>query len=137
MVVFRRSIKCLGTIRTVLLVATLASVTIAGAARANADVLFEGYAKVMLGSKHVGYAIQRYDFDNKKKEFLATTFLKTKPEAGNLTESTQARATASFKPISYKYTSAVGDKAKLIDASFTGDKMTLTIVEGGKRRDLR
>ena len=106
------------------------------ASHAQADLLFEGYAKVLLGGKHVGYAIQRYEFDVKKKEFLATTFLKTKPDSGNLTESTQARASADLKPLSYKYTSAVGDKAKLIDAKFSGDNMTLTIVEGGSRRVL-
>lgn len=103
---------------------------------ARAQVLFEGYSKVLLGGKHVGFTIQRYEFDQKKKEFLATSFLKTTPDGGNLTESTQSRASATLKPIAYKFTSAAGDKVKLIDATFKNDTMTGTVVENGQRKNL-
>ncbi|MES2962446.1 MAG: hypothetical protein V4760_01055 [Bdellovibrionota bacterium] len=103
---------------------------------AHAQILFEGYSKVMLGAKHVGFTIQRYEYDAKKKEFLATSFLKTSPDGGNITESTQSRASASLKPIGYKYTNATGDKVKMIDATFKGETMTLVIVENGQRKAL-
>lgn len=103
---------------------------------ARAQVLFEGYSKVLLGNKHVGFTVQRYEFDQKKKEFVATSFLKTGPEGGNITESTQSRASATLKPISYKFTSAAGDRVKLIDATFKNDTMSATVVENGQRKAL-
>ena len=30
---------------------------------------FEGYSKIMIGDKHIGYTIQRFEFDPKKKEY--------------------------------------------------------------------
>jgi hypothetical protein len=106
------------------------------ASTAQSQLLFEGYSKVYLGSKHVGYVIQRFEFDQKKKEFLATNFLKTDLAGNNVTESTQSRASATLKPLSYKYTSAAGDKVKIIDATFKGDTMNATVIEGGKRKAL-
>ncbi len=110
---------------------------IADAKPAVAAVLFEGWSKVLISGKHVGYVIQRYDFDEKKKEFRATHFLKTSAESGGLTESLAARADASFKPVSYQYTNVVGTKPTLIDASFKGDQMTAVVTEGKEKKTIK
>lgn len=107
-----------------------------GLASASAAILFEGWSKVLISGKHVGYVIQRYEFDEKKKEFRAVHFLKTNPESGGLNESLVARADASFKPVSYQYTSLVDGKATLIDATFKGDKMTALVTEGKEKKTI-
>lgn len=43
---------------------------------ARAEVLFEGFSKVMSGGVHIGYAINRYEFDAKKKEVYLNQFFK-------------------------------------------------------------
>lgn len=103
---------------------------------ASAAILFEGWSKVLISGKHVGYVIQRYDFDEKKKEFRSTHFLKTNADSGGLTESLAARADASFKPIAYQYTNVVSGKPTLIDATFKGDKMTAVVTEGKTKKTL-
>jgi hypothetical protein len=108
-----------------------------GVRTASAAVLFEGWSKVLISGKHVGYVIQRYDFDEKKKEFRATHFLKTSPESGGLTESLASRSDASFKPLSYQYTSTVGTKPMLIDATFKGDQMTAIVTEGKDKKTIK
>jgi hypothetical protein len=100
---------------------------LASAPAARADILFEGYSKVLLDNVHVGYVVQRYEFDPKKKEFSTTYFLKTNAQAGNITESLKARADAGFKPIAYQYTELTGDSVRTIDATFKGDTMTAVI----------
>lgn len=111
--------------------------TLIAANLASADVLFEGYSKVLLSGTHVGYAVQRYEFDPKKKEFSTVYYLKTGATGGNLTESLKARATASLKPISYQYTVLVGDKPKTIDATFKNDTMTAIVRENGKQESVQ
>jgi hypothetical protein len=103
----------------------------------SAAVLFEGWSKVLISGKHVGYVIQRYDFDEKKKEFRATHFMKTSAESGGLTESLVARSDASFKPLAYQYTNMVGGKATLIDATFKGDLMTAAVTEGKEKKTVK
>jgi hypothetical protein len=99
---------------------------------AFADVLFEGYSKVMSGGVHIGYTIAKYEFDNKKKQFIATTFLKTNQLGGDLTESLKTISTADFKPISYSYTSLMGKLVKTIDAKVEKNKFNATIKNGDK-----
>ncbi|CAN5724991.1 hypothetical protein BH10BDE1_BH10BDE1_29710 [soil metagenome] len=104
---------------------------------ASAAILFEGWSKVLISGKHVGYVVQRYDFDEKKKEFRSTHFLKTNADSGGLTESLVARADASFKPIAYQYTNVVSGKPTLIDATFKGDKMTAVVTEGKEKKTIK
>lgn len=101
---------------------------------AQADILFEGYSKVLLDEKHVGYVVQRYEFDNKKKEFITAYYLKTNQLGGNITESLKARSSANLTPVAYQYTELVGEKSKTIDAQFKGDMMTATIMDAGKKQ---
>lgn len=97
---------------------------------AKADVLFEGYSKILSGGVHIGYVITRYEFDNKKKQFISTSFLKTNEFGGNLTESTKAYSTENLKPISYQYTTLVGKETKIIDAKFEKNKINATVKTG-------
>jgi len=108
------------------IVATLSTVS------AKAEVLFEGYSKVMSGGVHIGYAINRYEFDPKKKQFISTSFLKTGELGGSITESLSAFATEDLKPISYQYTTLVGTTTKTIDAKFEKGKIVATVRDGAK-----
>lgn len=99
---------------------------------ARAQVLFEGYSKILSGSVHVGYVINRYSFDTKKKQFQSISFLKTNEFGGNLTESLVATAGEDFKPIAYQYTTILNNQVKTIDAKITGDKLLATVKNAGK-----
>lgn len=104
----------------------------------KAETLFEGYAKVISDGSHVGFFISKYEVDNKKKQWIAKTYLKTNAQAGNINERLTAVASDDMTPISYVYTSMTGevDKknavTKTIDAQFKKGKMTATITETGK-----
>lgn len=113
------------------------ALTVLWSRSASADVLFEGYSKVLLDGVHVGYVIQRYEFDAKKKEFVTAYYLKTNPAGGNITESLKARSSATMRPVAYQFTELVGDHAKIIDAQFKGEQMTAVINDGGKKQTLQ
>lgn len=99
---------------------------------AHADTLFEGYYRVMSGETQIGYAITRYEFDSKKKQFLSTYYLKTGKGASETTESVKAAADSELAPISYEYTSLAGKEAKTIDARFKAGVMTASVKQGAK-----
>lgn len=99
---------------------------------AKADILFEGYSKVLSGGVHIGYSIVRYEFDNKTKQFIATTFLKTNEFGGNLTESLKAYSTDDMKPLSYQYTTLIGKDTKIIDAKIEKNKLMASVKTGDK-----
>jgi hypothetical protein len=103
-------------------------------AKSIGATLFEGWSKVLLSGQHVGYIIQRYEFDEKKKEFRAIHYMKMNADAGGLTDSLVARADATFKPINYQYTGLKDGKPILIDAGFKGDKMTAVVTEGKEKK---
>jgi len=98
--------------------------------KASADVIFEGYYKIKLGSTHAGYAIQRYEFDSKKSRFKSTYFIQTNKILGNLQESVVAFATDKFKPIKYQYTTKVGEAFKTVDATFDKQMMMAKVSNG-------
>ncbi len=102
----------------------------------SAKVLQEGWFKLLLGTQHAGYAVQKYSFDDAKKEFHVTTFTKTNALGGNFTESLTAKSTSGFDPISYQYTMTVGKKTKLIDAAFKNGSMTAKITEDGQTKTI-
>jgi hypothetical protein len=95
------------------------------------SLLFEGWFQVLLGSKKIGYLVERYEFKDGK--FNVITYLKTNADGSNVTESLKGVSGGDLTPISYQYTSKVGDKIKLIDATVKGDTMTLNIVDGDKK----
>lgn len=97
---------------------------------AKSEVMFEGYFKIKVGEKHVGYTVQRYEFDAKKKQFRSTYFIQTSKEAGGINESLEAVANDKFQPISYNYTAKVGNSVKIIDAKFENSVMTATVGNG-------
>lgn len=96
------------------------------------DVLFEGYYKILSADQHIGYVINQYKFDPKKKQFQSTYLIKT--GKGNLetTESLKAFADEKLNPLSYEYTSLNSKESKLIDMKFKGLQMTGTIKQGNK-----
>lgn len=98
----------------------------------HAEVLFEGYSKVMSGGAHVGYTVSRYEYDPKTKHFSGVYFLKTGAAGGDITESVKSESDQELNPISYEYTSLVGKQSKTIDAKFSKGVMTAT-VDGKKK----
>ncbi len=99
---------------------------------ANADVLFEGYSKILSGDQHIGYIVSRYEFDQKKKQFISTYFLKTGKGPSEVSESLHAIADSELAPISYEYTTLANKEAKTVDAKFKGSSMSAVITNAGK-----
>lgn len=100
---------------------------------AGADLLFEGYSKVVSGGVPIGYSILRYEFDPKSKHFVGTSFLKTGALGSDITESLKTVCDQDFNPVQYEYTSIVGKKTKTIDAKFKKGKMTAAVTDDGKK----
>lgn len=98
----------------------------------RAEVLFEGYSKILSGGVHIGYTIERHEYDPKAKQFVVTTFIKTSEFGGNLTESLKARSGDDMRPISYQFTTLVGNQVKIIDAKFEKGKMLASVKDGAK-----
>ena len=101
--------------------------------------LFEGYYKINSGGQHVGYYIQRYELDPKKKQFISTYFLRTNQAGGNISESLKAYSTDKLNPVKYQYTTLQGKVAKTIDANVRKGKKDKSILqvkvnENGKLR---
>ena len=101
--------------------------------------LFEAYYKITSVGQHVGYYIQRYELDPKKKQFISTYFLRTNEVGGNISESLKAYSSDQLNPISYQYTSLQGSVAKTIDANVRKGKkdnsiLQVKINENGKLR---
>ena len=103
----------------------------------QAKVLQEGWFQILSGQQHVGYVVQRYDFNESKKQFKFTSFMKTNALGGDVTESVDATASDTFAPVSYQYTTVVGKSSKFIDANFKGDSMTAKITEGGETKTVQ
>lgn len=101
------------------------------------EILFEGYSKILSGDNHIGYVINRYEFDSKKKNFVSTYFVKTSIAGLEITESLKAFANNQLEPVSYQYTSMVNKEIKTIDATFKGGKMTATLLENGKKKTIK
>ena len=98
------------------------------------EIMFEGYYRVELQGKQIGYTILRYEFEPKTSIFEAKSFLRVKFGDKIVQESTKAKATDKFKPISYQYTSQVGDEIHAVDATFSGEVMKTTFSDGKKVR---
>ncbi len=98
----------------------------------QAKVLQEGWYKVYIGSSHMGYFVQRYDFDEKSKNFTSTYFFKTNALGGNITESLKATSNQKLSPIAYQFTNKTGETSKTIDIKFKKDMMEGTISTDGK-----
>lgn len=104
--------------------------TVNSAAANEADVLFEGYHKIISGGIHVGYSISRYEYNSKLKQFKAIVFNKTGALGSDVTESTVATADENLTPLSYQYTALVGKDIKTIDAQFRKGHMSATVKDG-------
>jgi hypothetical protein len=100
-----------------------------------AEIMFEGYYRIELDGKHIGYTVQRYEFEPKDKTFTAISFLRAKFGEKIVQESLKAKSNDKFQPVSYQYTSLFGNEMKTIDGGFKGEIMSLKIIDGKKVRD--
>ncbi|WII72700.1 hypothetical protein QJS83_02300 [Bdellovibrio sp. 22V] len=107
-------------------------VSFLSAQAARAEILFEGYSKILSGEEHIGYVISRYEFDSKKKHFVSTYFSKVGKGAGEVTESLKAIADSELAPISYEYTLLANKESTLIDAKFKGGALSGIMKKGKK-----
>lgn len=102
-----------------------------------ADVMFEGYYRVKLEGKPIGYNILRYEFDGKKQEFNSVSFLRVTIGGQTIQESLKATSDAKMQPVGYQYSSQVDKELKTIDATFKGDVMKVVEGDGGKTNKLK
>ena len=113
----------------------------ATSASSNIENLFEGYYKISLAGKHIGYLIARYDYDTKQKLFLAKTFQKIKTTSEEEMQSLVAVSDDGFNPVKYEFTSTLkqGEKTKIrtIDAQFKANKMTALFQEDGVKKTIK
>lgn len=102
------------------------------------EIQFEGYYRLELESKHIGYVIQRYETDVKEKTIRYAYFLKTNELGGNIQESLKAEARtkekSEFEPVSFQYTGQVGKDLKSIDGTFRKDIMEIVKTDGKKSK---
>lgn len=98
------------------------------------EIMFEGYYRIELENKPIGYTILRFAFDPKTNSFESESFLRAKFGDKLVQESLKAKCTDKFQPISYQYTNAVGDQIKMIDAEFKGQIEKVKINDGKKLR---
>ncbi len=113
------------------------SLAVAFSPLGHAEVLFEGYSKILANSTPIGYIISKYEYDAKSKRFVSTYFLKTAGQGTEITESLKATANTELAPLSYEYTTIVGKDVKTIDAKFNGQKMTAKVKSGKKTQTIR
>ncbi|MCX7977741.1 MAG: hypothetical protein N2578_01925 [Bdellovibrionaceae bacterium] len=103
---------------------------------AEKDLLFEGYSKLLSesksGSKHIGYSINRYSFDSRKRLFSAIQFTRINTGTESIIESLTATADENLNPVSYTHTSMLNKKIRVIDATFKAGKMTAKVRENNK-----
>lgn len=99
-------------------------------ANAKEPVLFEGYYRVMKSGQHVGYYIMKHEFDAKKKQFIASTFMRLEG-TDDTTESVRAVANEEFYPISFSYTAAAAGMTRTIDVKADKGKMVGTLTHMG------
>ena len=106
-------------------------------AAAHADLIFEGYYKIIKEDIHIGYTILRFEFDSAKQEMIATSFIKTAPEFTDLTESYVARSNTGYQPLSIQFTSVDSSKRKtLISAKMAGENLVGEIIANGPPKKL-
>ncbi len=108
-------------------------------AKSETKTLFEAYYKIKAAEEHVGYYIQRYQLDTKKREFISIYYLRTNQKGGNISESLKAYSTEKLNPIKYNYTSLQGETAKTIDSHMRKNKkgepvLQVKVNENGKLR---
>lgn len=95
----------------------------------SAQVLFEGYSKISLGGQFIGFAIQKYEYDVQKKNFISSSLIKYNELGGSTTESLKAYANEALEPISYNYNLLTPTGIKTIEASVKKDLLTIVTVE--------
>lgn len=115
--------------------------------------LFEGYYKILLGEKHIGYMITRFDYDTKQKQFIARTYQKIKTGSEEETQGLVAFSDDGFNPLKYEFTSSLKEtaqvktggvakevvktKTRTIDAQFAKGKMTALFQEDGVKKNIK
>ena len=120
-------IKALCALTTLILTSTIGQVS-------HGEIIFEGYAQVLADSKPIGYVVQRYEHDHKKKELTSKYYIQTLPAFGGNRESLVARCTEKFQPLSYRYTDTGPNHVRTIEAHFQKNVMKGYISNGKNKK---
>jgi hypothetical protein len=96
----------------------------------HAAPLFEAYNRILSGGVPTGYIITRFESDA-KGNLISLAYTRTNTMGGDIAESIKAVSDKKFAPISFSYTSKVGNDIKLIDGKAKGPKMEVSITENG------
>jgi hypothetical protein len=108
----------------------------------HAEIIFEAFYKVYLSDVAVGYSVERFEFDKKKSEFIATSYTKLKGADKDTTESTKAYADSKLVPKAYEYTFASNDPKtqeksyKNIKATIKNQVLKAKVLEGKKEYEI-
>lgn len=103
--------------------------------QAHAKLMYEAYLKIEQNGQHVGYAIQKYEYNKSTQQFISTSYIRTNLLEGGTQESLKAVCDNKFNPVSYQYTAQVGKTVKTVDAKFSLNKKQLkatAVVGDGK-----
>lgn len=98
----------------------------------QAQVLFEGYYRILQQNQPIGYSVQKYESDQKAQQFKSTVFIKTNAQGGNVTESITTVSDLGLNPIRFNYTGIIGKTNRTIDAEVQNGQLLVTIKENGK-----
>ena len=107
------------------------------AIQTNAQVLQEGGYKILSEGKPVGFLVQRYEFDDTSKKLKHIYYLQKAAPSGYIKESLVAEASQDLRPIKYTFTTFSDTHSKTVEAQFTNEVMTVTIMEGEKKTSLQ
>jgi hypothetical protein len=102
---------------------------------AKAEIVFDGYYKILSGKVHIGYVVQSFKYHPTKKQFSSTYYIETNALGGSMKESLHAIADDQFRPVSYAYTAQAGKVSQIIDASFKqvkGISVMTAVIKKGK-----
>ena len=100
-------------------------------------ILFEGYSQILVDSKHMGYVIQRYEHNPKKKELISKYYIQTSPALGGRRESLIAHSTEKFQPLSYRYTDRGPNHKRIIEARFKKNLMQGYVFDGKTKKQFQ
>jgi hypothetical protein len=102
-----------------------------------AQPTFEGYYKYSDGTgAHIGYAIIRNEFDDKKSHHIVRSYLRIQAGETQIQESRVITSDSKLAPLSLEYRLITPQGSRAIDAKFSKGKMIGKVTAGGADQTL-
>jgi hypothetical protein len=115
-----------------ILVTSFLSILVASASHAAPKAIVNGWHKVLVNGNHAGYLIQDFAFDQKSKQFVATSFSRIQLPGQEIVRSLKAFSNDKLSPVAYQYTEKSGTSTKLVDAVIDKEVLTAKFTINGK-----